>query len=230
MDTNKRLKTLALVLAFALIGSVALNIYLIGDEEVAAPAPTITVTAAPVEETAPASALELPYDRAWFESQGVNAADVTDDNGLTCAKTLRYELIKEQSTEFVFKDDCSGIDHAHVQDFFSKEWFDVTGNAPEWETEHLVPFSMLFDKFGRYIQFEGDKELGFELYYDTTNLVATTKSINAAKSDKVGSSVADVVCDDSLVFGCEIWDSPYASNKDYIEKSLEMWAEWEARV
>lgn len=173
------------------------------------------------------SSESLPYDRSWFEGEGANSYNVTDDNGVTCKKTIRYELMDRQSSEFIWNANCSGIKIAKVQDWYSGKWTTVTGNAAQFQTEHVVPFSLLFDAFGRHIEAANNKQMGFALYYDWDNLVAANSSLNASKSDDVGLEVMKFVCPD-VTYSCDQWESPYANNKNYIAKSKKMWDKWEA--
>lgn len=178
-----------------------------------------------ITETEYTDVSDAPYDRKWFESRKANTWDVIDDFGVICTKTIRYELMKRQSTVFIWNDDCK-ILTATVQDWYTGEWHQVSGLGSEFETEHVVPFSLLFDAFGRYIQAEGDQELGYELYYSWDNMVAATKSLNAAKSDRIGPDVMTIICP-VVEYKCAEWDSEWANTHEYTKMSIRMWEKWE---
>lgn len=217
----------ALILSVVLAVTFFLNNFTITitSNQGAGTSPSIAPTPEATEEPGYTDVSNAPYDRKWFESRKANTMDVTDDFGITCSKTIRYELMKRQSTTFIWADDCK-ILTATVQDWYSGEWHQVSGLGSEFETEHVVPFSLLFDAFGRYIQAEGNQELGYELYYDWDNLVAANKSLNAAKSDRIGPDVMDIVCP-MVKYKCAEWDSEWANTHEYTNMSIRMWQKWE---
>lgn len=144
------------------------------------------------------------YNRSWPSTP--TYYKVTDVNGKTCNSTLRYKLMREQSTDFTFQRNSCKVAKATVYDKYDGKNFVITSSTGEktMELDHLVPYHMLWEILGKYYQADNKHELANKLYYKSDNMVLTSFANNRDKSDDVIDGSSCKYYKDGTQ--CEVWN------------------------